>query len=51
MSNFLVETKNEYTTHLNNILTPFILKDCNQYIARLCSLLVLMIFLNDFKPS
>lgn len=24
MSNFLVETKNEYTTHLNNILTPFI---------------------------
>jgi hypothetical protein len=24
MSNFLVETKNEYTTHLNNILSPFI---------------------------
>jgi hypothetical protein len=24
MSNFLVETKNEYTTHLNNIITPFI---------------------------
>ena len=24
MSNFLVETKNEYTTHLSNILTPLI---------------------------
>ena len=26
MSNFLVETKNEYTTHLSNILTPLILE-------------------------
>ena len=26
MSNFLVETKNEYTTHLSNILTPLVLE-------------------------